>query len=58
MTHLVWLGQLKQWTIYFSILAWRIPWTEETGGPLSTGSQRGGYDSVTEHTHTVFGNAT
>ena len=23
-----------------SILAWRIPWTEEPGGPQSTGSQR------------------
>ena len=22
-----------------SILAWRIPWTEEPGGPQSTGSQ-------------------
>ena len=23
-----------------SILAWRTPWTEEPGGPQSTGSQR------------------
>ena len=23
-----------------SILAWRIPWTEEPGGPQSAGSQR------------------
>ena len=23
-----------------SILAWRIPWTEEPGGPQSMGSQR------------------
>ena len=23
-----------------SILAWRIPWTEEPGGPRSVGSQR------------------
>ena len=23
-----------------SILAWRIPWTEEPGGPQSIGSQR------------------
>jgi len=30
-----------------SILAWRIPWTEEPGGPQSTGSQRAGYDRVT-----------
>ena len=26
------------------ILAWRIPWTEETGGLQSIGSQRIGYD--------------
>ena len=25
---------------YFSILAWRIPWTEEPGGPWSIQSQR------------------
>ena len=31
-----------------SILAWKIPQTEETGGLLSTGSQSG----VTEHAHT------
>ena len=34
-----------------SILAWRIPWTEEPGGLLSVGSQRIGRDWVT-HTHT------
>ena len=27
-----------------SILVWRIPWTEEHGGPQSMGSQRVGYD--------------
>ena len=27
-------------TIYFSILAWRIPWTEEPGRLPSMGSQR------------------
>ena len=32
-----------------SILAWRIPWTEEPGGLQSTGSQRVGYDWVTKH---------
>ena len=26
-----------------SILAWRIPWTEESGGLQSTGSQKGGH---------------
>ena len=25
---------------YFSSLAWRIPWTEEPGGPQFIGSQR------------------
>ena len=27
-----------------SILAWRIPWTEESGGPKHTESQRVGHD--------------
>ena len=27
-----------------SILAWRIPWTEEPGGPQFMGSQRVGHD--------------
>ena len=27
-----------------SILAWKIPWTEEPGGLQSIGSQRVGYD--------------
>ena len=31
-----------------SILAWRIPWTEEPGGLQSTGSQRVGHDWVTD----------
>ena len=31
-----------------SILAWRIPWTEEPGGLQSTGSQRIGHEA-TEH---------
>ena len=30
-----------------SVLAWRIPWTEEPGGLQSTGSQRVGHDWVT-----------
>ena len=30
-----------------SILAWRIPWTEEPGGPQSMGSQRVGHDKAT-----------
>ena len=27
-----------------SVLAWKIPWTEELGGLQSTGSQRVGHD--------------
>ena len=34
----------KGMTTYSSILAWRIPWTEESGGLQSMGSQRVGYD--------------
>ena len=30
--------------IHSSILAWRIPWTEEPGGLQSMGSQRVGHD--------------
>ena len=34
----------KEMATHSSILAWRIPWTEETGGLQSTGSQRVGHD--------------
>ena len=30
----------KEMATYSSILAWRIPWTEEPGGVQSLGSQR------------------
>ena len=33
---------------HFSILAGRIPWTEEPGGLQSMGSQRVGHDGVTK----------
>ena len=57
--------QLSDWTelnwlIHFSILAWRIPWTEEQpGGLQSMGSQRVGHNWVTNthtqiHTLTLF----
>ena len=36
----------------FSILAWKIPWTEEPGGLQSMGSPRVRYDRVIEDTHT------
>ena len=31
-------------SIYSSVLAWRIPWTEEPGGLQSIGSQKVGHD--------------
>ena len=33
--------------IHFSILAWRIPWTDEPGRLRSIGSQRVGHDQTT-----------
>ena len=33
----------KGMATHSSILAWRIPWTEEPGGLQSMGSQRGGH---------------
>ena len=39
----------RKWqpTTHSSVLAWRIPWTEEPGGLQSTGSQRVGHDWAT-----------
>ena len=37
----------KSMAIHFSILAWRIAWTEETGGLQSMGSQRVGHNWAT-----------
>ena len=34
----------KQMASHFSILAWRIPWTEEPGGLQSMGSERVRHD--------------
>ena len=34
----------KEMATHSSILAWRIPWTEELGKLQSTGSQRVGHD--------------
>ena len=34
----------KRMATHFSILAWRNPWTEESGGLQSMGSQRVGND--------------
>ena len=43
----------KEMATHSSVLAWRIPWTEEPGGLQSMGLQRVGQDWVTNtHTHT------
>ena len=34
----------KEMATHSSVLAWRIPWTEEPGRLQSTGSQRVGHD--------------
>ena len=34
----------KEMATHSSVLAWKIPWTEEPGGPQSIGSQRVGHD--------------
>ena len=47
-TRVRYLGQedplVEGMVTYSSILAWRIPWTEEPGGLQSMGSQRVGQD--------------
>ena len=43
----------KDMATHFSILAWRIPWTEEPGGLQSMGLQRVEHKSaINTHTHT------
>ena len=41
----------KGMATHFSILDWRIPWTEEPGGLESVGFQRVGHDWVTKPGH-------
>ena len=42
---LCWEDSLEEeMAAHSSIFAWRIPWTEETGGLQSTGSQRVGHE--------------
>ena len=38
----------EEMATHSSILAWRIPWTEEPGRLQSMGSQRVGHDFVTK----------
>ena len=42
-----WEDLEKVMATHSSILAWRVPWTEEPGGLQSMGSQS--HDLVTEH---------
>ena len=44
----------KEMATHSSILAWRIPWTEEPDGLQSTGSQRVGHDWVTLLTYLCY----
>ena len=49
-----WEDPLEEETsTHSSILAWRVPWTEEPGGLQSMGSQRVGHDcsNLARHTH-------
>ena len=39
----------EEMATHSSILAWKIPWTEETGGLQSRESQSIGHDLATEH---------
>ena len=40
----------EEMATHSSILAWRIPWTEDPGGLQFMGMQRAGHDLVTEQT--------
>ena len=42
----------EEMATHSSILAWRIPWSEEPGGLQSMGSQRVGHNWAAEQTHT------
>ena len=41
----------KEMATHFSILAWKIPWTEEPGGLQSIGLPRVGHDGAHTHAH-------
>ena len=42
----------KEMATHYSILAWKIPWTEEPGGLQTMGLQRVRHDWATKHTST------
>ena len=43
----------EEMATHSSVLAWKIPWTEEPGGLQFMGLQRVRYDLATEHAHRV-----
>ena len=43
----------KEMATHSSILAWKIPWTEEPGRQQSTGPQTVGHDWATSLTHSL-----
>ena len=45
----------KEMATLFSILAWRIPWTEESGGLQSVGSQRVRHNQATNTLYKYLG---
>ena len=50
-----WVQSLeKEMATYSSVIAWRIPWTEESGGLHSVGLQRVERDWVTKHSTYFF----
>ena len=44
----------KELATHFSILAWKIPWTEESGGLQAMGSQRVRQDLEAKQQHCVW----
>ena len=44
----------KEMAAHSSILTWRIPWTEEPGGPQSPGSQELGITEPLNHQPPLF----
>ena len=48
------LGWEDPLATYFSILAWKTPWTEDPGGLQSIGLQRVGQDLASARMHTCM----
>ena len=52
--YLLLLYMEKQMATHSSILSWKIPWTEEPGGPQCMGSQRVRHDLVTKPPQLIY----